>query len=56
MLVQVHDELLFEAPTDELDQMKVLTKEEMERPVDYNGQMVVFPTNCTTGPSWGELE
>src|SRR4030066_2496258 len=34
MLLQVHDELLFEAPIEEKDKVKILVKEEMEKVVE----------------------
>lgn len=56
LILQVHDELLFEVWEPELQEVLSLTKEEMERPLDYNGRMVIFPTEAKIGPSWGELK
>lgn len=52
---QIHDQLVIEAPIDELDRVARLLKAEMERPVDYNGQYIVFPVDLEVGTSWGEL-
>jgi uracil-DNA glycosylase family 4 len=56
LLLQIHDELLFEAPRAEVEKLKALLQEEMPRPVQYGARTVVFPIEIKTGPSWGELK
>jgi uracil-DNA glycosylase family 4 len=56
ILLQIHDELLLEAPKDEVARLRVLLKREMEWPVRYGDRTVVFPVEIKTGPSWGELK
>jgi len=56
LIAQVHDQLIYETPLSELDAMKAIVKEEMERPVEYRGQQVSFPVDISTGPAWGALK
>ncbi len=57
LVLQVHDQLLFEVPLEELDSMKLLVKEEMERPIEFNHcGRISFPIDLQVGPSWGDLE
>jgi DNA polymerase-1 len=49
MLLQVHDELIFEAPPDELDAMQTLVKEHMEQVVELRVPLVV---DIGIGPNW----
>jgi DNA polymerase-1 len=51
MLLQVHDELLFDAHKDEIEQLKKLVKEEME-----NAMPLVVPikTELGVGENWLE--
>ncbi|MFQ5585833.1 MAG: DNA polymerase I [Thermodesulfobacteriota bacterium] len=51
MLLQIHDELLFEAPHDEMEGMKALVVGEMEGVVDLEVPIVV---NIAVGESWRE--
>jgi DNA polymerase-1 len=52
MLLQVHDELLFEVPKEELDEMKSLVLGIMP-----NALMLSVPlkVDVKTGKSWGEM-
>ncbi|RMG18939.1 MAG: DNA polymerase I, partial [Planctomycetota bacterium] len=49
MLLQVHDELLFEAPADELERLEDLVREEMEHAVPLEVPLVV---DVGTGHDW----
>ena len=49
MLLQVHDELVFEVPGPELDRMSVLVRECMESAADLRVPLVV---DIGTGPNW----
>lgn len=52
MVLQIHDELIFEVPEDEIDRMRQLVKEEMEQVVELR---VPLRVSVETGKSWGEL-
>jgi DNA polymerase-1 len=49
MLLQIHDELLFECPPDELEPLEGIVRECMERPVELRVPLVV---DIGHGPSW----
>ncbi len=49
MLLQVHDELVFDVHKDEVDQMKTLVKEHMESAVEM---VVPMETEMETGANW----
>ncbi|MFQ6608120.1 MAG: DNA polymerase I [Fidelibacterota bacterium] len=51
MILQIHDELLFEVPQEELDDLKSLVVEEMESALPLNVPVVV---DCGAGESWYE--
>ena len=51
MLVQVHDELDFDCPLDEVDAVSELVREEMTGVVELRVPLVV---SCDTGRSWAE--
>lgn len=50
MIIQVHDELVFEVPSDELETMKVLVREEMEGVVRL---AVPVKVDLEVGLNWG---
>ena len=52
LLLQVHDELIFEVPLEEVDQMKLLVRETMEHAYPLSIPMRV---SIETGRSWGEM-
>jgi DNA polymerase-1 len=53
MLLQVHDELIFEVPLDEVDQMKKIVKENMEGVVELN---VPLKVDMGIGENWYDLK
>jgi DNA polymerase-1 len=53
MLLQVHDELIFEVPRAEVDQMSRLVPELMTSAIELS---VPLKATVKTGPNWGELE
>ncbi len=53
MTLQVHDELVFEAPEDELSDLRVLVKEEMESAREINVPLVV---EIKVGKNWRDVE
>ena len=55
LIMQIHDQLVYEVPKDELEEMKKIVKETMEEPVNINGKMISFPVDLEIGPSLGEL-
>ncbi len=54
MLLQVHDELIFEVPEGEIDQTKALVRETMENSFKINGLEISVPLIVEAGaaPSW----
>jgi DNA polymerase-1 len=53
MLLQVHDELVFEAPQSEKDDLKEIVKREMETVYELNVPMVV---DTGMGPNWRDAK
>jgi DNA polymerase-1 len=53
MLLQVHDELVFEVPNDELDTMKRLVEQRME---NVHELKVPLKVDLGVGPNWRDLE
>ena len=53
MLVQVHDELLFEIPPGEIEEVAALVAEEMQGAMDLR---VPLEVDVSTGDNWGELK
>jgi DNA polymerase-1 len=52
MTLQVHDELLFDVPEDEVDQVRVLVKEEMEGVIELKVPLVA---DCGVGANWRDM-
>jgi len=52
IVLQIHDEFLVEAWVPELGEVSNIVREEMERPLDWRGKMVSFPTDQKTGTTW----
>ncbi len=53
MLLQVHDELVFEVPEDEMEEMKKLVCDVMENAVKLD---VPVKVDTKTGKNWGEMK
>jgi DNA polymerase-1 len=53
MLLQVHDELVFEVPHDELDRVSELVKHEMENAAELSVPLVV---DLGVGKNWLETK
>lgn len=53
MILQVHDELIFEVPTDEIETMKDLVRHEMESVIALNVPLVV---DVKLGPNWYDVK
>jgi len=53
LILQIHDELIFEMPSSELNKKKLMIKEIMENSLRLSIPLVV---NFKTGYRWGELE
>lgn len=51
MILQIHDELLFEVPDDRIDQLKVLVKNIMENVIELK---VPLSVDISIGKNWGE--
>ena len=56
IILQVHDQLIYEVRDDMIPQMASLMKKEMERKLDFYGTEVSFPVNLEVGKSWGTLK
>ena len=52
MILQVHDELVFEAPHDELDRLRPLVREAMENVRELAVPLVV---DLKSGPNWRDM-
>jgi DNA polymerase I len=52
MTLQVHDELVFEVPEKEIDEMKSLVREQMEK---AHALSVPLQVEMGTGPNWRDL-
>ncbi|MCH7997720.1 MAG: DNA polymerase I, partial [Chloroflexi bacterium] len=53
MLLQVHDELIFEVPKDELEEMSGLAREVMSQALELR---VPLKVDVKMGPNWGEMD
>jgi DNA polymerase-1 len=60
MLLQVHDELIFEAPLEEVEQLRDLVVDVMPRALELAPRSVefavAFKVATKLGTNWGELE
>jgi DNA polymerase I len=52
MIIQIHDELVFDVPGEEFDEVKGLAKEYMEKALSLN---VPIEVNLKSGPNWGAM-
>ena len=53
MLLQVHDELIFEVPKEELEEMSGLAREVMSQALELR---VPLKVDVKMGPNWGEMD
>jgi DNA polymerase I len=53
LVLQIHDELLFEAPDDEIDRATTIVREEMTRAYDLDPPLAV---DVGVGPNWLEAK
>jgi DNA polymerase I len=53
MLLQIHDELIFEVPPSELDEMKQLVRDEMAGVMPLS---IPLKIDLKTGRNWAECE
>jgi DNA polymerase-1 len=57
MLLQIHDELVFEVPPAELDEVAELVREEMTTPLEKKlGLRVPLKVDLASGPNWLDVE
>ena len=57
MLLQIHDELVFEAPPDELERLAALVREEMTTPLEkVLGLRTPLKVDLAEGPNWLDVE
>ena len=53
MLLQIHDELVFELPPEEFDEVAMLVREEMTTPLEKAlGLQVPLVVDLASGPNW----
>jgi len=52
---QVHDQLIMEAPDEEVDQVKAIMVSQMEKPFEYKGFQRIVKVDPSVGSSFGEL-
>ncbi|MBN2553579.1 MAG: DNA polymerase I [Spirochaetales bacterium] len=52
LLLQVHDELIFEVPSAEIEQAQALVKQKMEEAVELS---VPLRVSLEAGPTWGDI-
>jgi DNA polymerase-1 len=56
LLLQIHDELVFEAPPDEVPRLAGLVREQMTGPVEQRlGLRVPLAVDLAAGPNWLEV-
>jgi DNA polymerase-1 len=53
MILQVHDELLFEAPHEEMDRLRPLVRKAMENVHELDVPLVV---DLKAGPNWRDMK
>ena len=53
MLLQVHDELVFETPQDEMEALKAVVFDEMPAAMDLD---VTLKVDAKWGPTWGDMD
>ncbi len=53
MTLQVHDELVFDVPEKEVEQVKQLVRYEMETVIELKVPIVV---DCSAGPNWRDIQ
>ncbi|MBV8514462.1 MAG: DNA polymerase I, partial [Acidobacteria bacterium] len=53
MTLQVHDELLFDVPVDEVDEVRELVKHELEHVIELKVPLVA---DVGVGPNWRDLD
>ncbi|MBM3947174.1 MAG: DNA polymerase I, partial [SAR202 cluster bacterium] len=57
MLLQVHDELIFESPADEVERLRALLQDVMPRAMEGVAEFTVpLEVAVKVGGNWGELE
>jgi len=57
MLLQIHDELVFETPPEELEKVAALVNEEMTTPLEKALRLEVpLKVDVATGPNWLDVE
>ena len=52
LIMQVHDELVLEAPVDELEKVKDMVQEEMEGVIDM---VIPLKVSVSRGKNWGKI-
>jgi DNA polymerase-1 len=56
IILQVHDQLVYEVPLETVSDAAELVQRHMEAPTEFYGRTVVFPVDVEIGLDWGSLE
>jgi uracil-DNA glycosylase family 4 len=56
LVLQIHDELIFDCPTEDVPKLVQRLQEEMPKEVNFHGKTARFPIDIEVGPSFGELK
>lgn len=56
MITTVHDSILVQCPTGDVQAVSAIMKQVMEREYTIEGRKVRFPVDIEVGPSWGETK
>lgn len=56
LVAQVHDALVFEVSTDDIESLGRLLERHMQKRIDYQGEQRIFPVDISVGPNWGSLK
>ncbi len=56
ILLNVHDEVIFQFNPSDLNEIQKETKSRMEVPIEIKGRELLVPSEFKIGPSWGELK
>jgi len=56
LLLQTHDGFLLQCPPERVEEVKVLIKQCVEKPIMVNGKELTIPVKIKIGNNWGEVK
>jgi len=56
LLLQTHDGFLLQCPPEKAEEVKVLIKQCVEKPIMVNGKELIIPVKIKVGNNWGEVK